>query len=195
MPTLRQAAKDDITLIHELACQAFPATYRDLLSREQIDFMMDWMYSPANLEKQMEEGHVYFIASHEGKDCGYLSVQPEGPGVFHLQKIYVLPGFQGLHIGSFLFRHAISYIRSIHPEPCLMRLNVNRDNTRAVEFYQRMGMDPGTRGFPHRPRLLHDGLHHGTGYSLKRLSLREKTAKSSQGRECPAPPSPAHAGR
>ena len=49
MPTLRQAVKDDITLIHELACQAFPATYRDLLSREQIDFMMDWMYSPANL--------------------------------------------------------------------------------------------------------------------------------------------------
>ena len=72
MPTLRQAAKDDITLIHELACQAFPATYRDLLSREQIDFMMDWMYSPANLEKQMEEGHVYFIASHEGKDMGGL---------------------------------------------------------------------------------------------------------------------------
>ena len=156
MPTLRQAAKDDITLIHELACQAFPATYRDLLSREQIDFMMDWMYSPANLEKQMEEGHVYFIASHEGKDCGYLSVQPEGPGVFHLQKIYVLPGFQGLHIGSFLFRHAISYIRSIHPEPCLMRLNVNRDNTRAVEFYQRMGMRTLERG----------DFHIGPGYYM-----------------------------
>ena len=172
MPTLRQAAKDDITLIHELACQAFPATYRDLLSREQIDFMMDWMYSPANLEKQMEEGHVYFIASHEGKDCGYLSVQPEGPGVFHLQKIYVLPGFQGLHIGSFLFRHAISYIR-LHPGGGILPAHGHAD--------------PGTRGFPHRPRLLHDGLHHGTGYSLKRLSLREKTAKSSQGRECPAP--------
>ncbi len=54
MPTLRQAAKDDIMLIHELALQAFPATYRDLLSQEQMDFMMDWMYSPANLEKQME---------------------------------------------------------------------------------------------------------------------------------------------
>ena len=51
MPTLRQAAKDDITLIHELACQAFPATYRDLLSREQIDFMMDWMYPPASHRK------------------------------------------------------------------------------------------------------------------------------------------------
>ena len=41
MPTLRQASKDDITLIHELASQAFPATYRNLLSREQMDFMMD----------------------------------------------------------------------------------------------------------------------------------------------------------
>lgn len=30
MPTLRQATKDDIMLIHELAQQAFPATYRDL---------------------------------------------------------------------------------------------------------------------------------------------------------------------
>ena len=139
MPTLRQAAKDDITLIHELACQAFPATYRDLLSREQIDFMMDWMYSPANLEKQMEEGHVYFIASHEGKDCGYLSVQPEGPGVFHLQKIYVLPRFQGLGVGEFLFRHAVEYIRSVHPAPCRMELNVNRNN-RALHFYERMGM-------------------------------------------------------
>lgn len=171
MPTLRQAAKDDIMLIHELALQAFPATYRDLLSQEQMDFMMDWMYSPANLEKQMEEGHVYFIASHQGEDCGYLSVQPEGPGVFHLQKIYVLPGFQGLHIGSYLFRQAVSYIRSIHPEPCLMRLNVNRYNTRAVEFYRAHGdAGTGTRGFPHRPRLLHDGLHHGAGYCLKRFS-------------------------
>ena len=95
-------------------------------------------------------------ASHEGKDCGYLSVQPEGPGVFHLQKIYVLPGFQGLHIGSFLFRHAISYIRSIHPEPCQMRLNVNRYNTRAVEFYQRMGMRELERG----------DFHIGHGYYM-----------------------------
>ena len=104
----------------------------------------------------MEEGHVYFIASHDGEHCGYLSVQPEGPGVFHLQKIYVLPGFQGLHIGSYLFRQAVSYIRSIHPEPCLMRLNVNRYNTRAVEFYQRMGMRELERG----------DFHIGHGYYM-----------------------------
>lgn len=72
------------------------------------------------------------------------------------RKSTILPGFQGLHIGSFLFRHAISYIRSIHPEPCLMRLNVNRDNTRAVEFYQRMGMRTLERG----------DFHIGHGYYM-----------------------------
>lgn len=156
MPTLRQATKDDIMLIHELAQQAFPATYRDLLSPDQMEYMLDWMYSPASLLRQMEEGHVYFIASLEGERCGYLSVQPEGPGVFHLQKIYVLPGFQGQHIGSYLFRQAIHYIKSIHPAPCQMRLNVNRYNTRAVEFYNRMGMKEVERG----------DFHIGRGYYM-----------------------------
>ena len=57
-----------------------------------------------------------------------------------MQKIYVLPHFQGLKLGKMLFNHAIKSIKELHPEPCQMRLNVNRDNTKAVEFYQRMGM-------------------------------------------------------
>lgn len=156
MPVLRQATKDDIMLIHELAQLAFPATYRDLLSPEQMAFMMDWMYSPDNLIKQLEEGHVYFIASHEGADCGYLSVQQEGAHVFHLQKIYVLPGFQGQHIGSFLFRSALEHIRNIHPAPCQMRLNVNRHNTKAVDFYKRMNMQQIDQG----------DFHIGNGYYM-----------------------------
>ena len=118
--------------------------------------MMKWMYAPEVLRREMRTGVAWFIASSDGEPCGYLSVQQEAEELFHLQKIYVLPGFQGLHIGSFLFRHAISYIRSIHPEPCLMRLNVNRYNTRAVEFYQRMGMRELERG----------DFHIGHGYYM-----------------------------
>ena len=92
------------------------------------------------LKKQMEEeGHVYFIAYKEGKPCGYVSVQQQEKDIFHLQKIYVLPHFQGSHCGSFLFKEAIKYIKEIHPEPCLMELNVNRNN-KALQFYQHMGM-------------------------------------------------------
>lgn len=66
-------------------------------------------------------------------------MQQEAEELFHLQKIYVLPRFQGLGVGEFLFRHAVEYVRSVHPAPCRMELNVNRSN-RAVRFYEKMGM-------------------------------------------------------
>lgn len=140
MFTTRKATAEDCGLIHDMATIVFPATYQEILSKEQLDYMMDWMYSPKNLRKQIdEEGHVYFIAYKEGDACGYVSVQPQGENTFHLQKIYVLPAYQGQHLGSFLFQQAIKYIKEIHPAPCLMELNVNRNN-KALLFYERMGM-------------------------------------------------------
>lgn len=140
MITNRKATINDCTLIHSLASIAFPATYQEILSSEQLDYMMEWMYAPTNIRKQMEEeGHVYFIAYLDGEACGYLSVQQQEEAVFHLQKIYVLPHFQGKHVGGYLFEQAIGYIKEVHPAPCLMELNVNRDN-KALHFYERMGM-------------------------------------------------------
>ena len=138
---IRKATLEDIPLINELAWIVFPHTYKELLSPGQIEFMMDWMYSPANLKKQMtEDGHTYFIAYEENEPAGYLSIQPEGEHTYHLQKIYVLPSFQGKKLGKQLFNQAIQAIKKLHPEPCQMRLNVNRYNTKAVDFYFRMGM-------------------------------------------------------
>ena len=58
MITTRKATTADISLINELATETFPYTYREILTPEQIDYMMDWMYSPESLRRQMEEeGH------------------------------------------------------------------------------------------------------------------------------------------
>ena len=149
MFTIRKADTADCQLINKLAWQVFPQTYKDILTPEQIDYMMDWMYSPENIRKQMEEeGHVYLLAYEECEVAGYVSVQPEGEDLFHLQKIYVLPYFQKAHCGSFLFREAIKYIKEVHPAPCRMELNVNRHNP-ALGFYQHMGMTKVREGdFP-----------------------------------------------
>lgn len=140
MFTLRKATTADCSLIRELAWQVFPATYKEILTPEQIDYMMEWMYSEESIRKQMEEeNHVYFIAYKDNDAAGYVSIRPEGDDLFHLQKIYVLPQYQEMHCGSFLFRSAIEYIKEIHPAPCKMELNVNRNN-RALHFYEHMGM-------------------------------------------------------
>lgn len=136
---IRSAAETDLALIRRLAGEAFPETYRDILAPAQIDYMMEWMYSERSLRRQMREGHRFFIASSHGEPCGYLSVERQGPALFHLQKIYVPARFQGIGAGERLFRQAVQYIRSLSSGPCRMELNVNRNN-RAVHFYERMGM-------------------------------------------------------
>lgn len=94
MITTRKATTADISLINELATEAFPYTYREILTPEQIDYMMDWMYSPESLRRQMEEeGHHYYLIYKDGQAAGYVSIQQEGDDLFHLQKIYVLPAF------------------------------------------------------------------------------------------------------
>lgn len=137
--TIRRAGADDCALIRQLAGEVFPATFRELLTPAQLDYMMAWMYAPEVLLREMEEGCAWFVASADGEPCGYLSVGQESGELFHLHKIYVLPRFQGIGAGEFLFRHAVGYIRSVHPAPCLMELNVNRHNP-SLHFYEKMGM-------------------------------------------------------
>lgn len=135
----RKATEADIPLIRSLAGVAFPATYRELLSPAQLDYMMEWMYSEQSLREQLRGGHVFYIASCDGEPCGYVSVERQGERLFHLQKIYVLPRFQGCGAGAFLFRTAVAHVRALQPEACRMELNVNRGN-RALRFYEHMGM-------------------------------------------------------
>lgn len=146
MVTIKKATAEDCGLIRKLAETVFPATYRNILSPEQLNYMMEWMYSIDSLKKQMtEEGHVYFIAYKKDEASGYVSIQQEDEDLFHLQKIYVLPRFQGCHLGKELFKTAINYIVRVHPEPCRMELNVNRNN-KALQFYEHMGMKKVSEG-------------------------------------------------
>jgi ribosomal protein S18 acetylase RimI-like enzyme len=138
--TIRPATVADAPLIQHLAEEAFPATYRNILTPEQIAYMMEWMYSLESLERQMTvEGHRYYVATADGESVGYVSIRQESKDLFHLEKIYVLPSWQGRGVGSRLFAHALAAIRAQHPRACRMELNVNRYNS-ARAFYERQGM-------------------------------------------------------
>jgi len=137
--TIRPATVDDIPLISSMANISFRDTYKDILSPEQMEYMMEWMYSAESLRKQMTDGHQYFIASLDGIPAAYLSVERQGVKLFHLQKIYVLPLFKGKGLGAMLFGKAKEYSLSLSPEGCALELNVNRNNP-AYYFYLKMGM-------------------------------------------------------
>ena len=149
MVQFKKADRDLIPTIENLAQEIFPATYATILTGEQIDYMMEWMYSKESLEKQLTEGHVYHIAHLDNVPVGYTSVQKQEEGLWHLQKIYLKPGLQGKSVGKQMFLNAISYIRQNSQLPCTVELNVNRNNTKAIRFYEHMGMHKASQGdFP-----------------------------------------------
>ncbi len=146
MNTIRIATTNDIPLIRQLAEQVFPETYKNIITPEQCRYMMDMMYSEESLRRQMtEEGHVYQLLSVDGEAAGYVSVQPIEADLYELQKIYVLPGFQGRHLGRTLFDAAVALVKKLHPEPCRIFLHVNRYN-KAKTFYEHLGLKVTKQG-------------------------------------------------
>lgn len=146
MNTIRIATTKDIPLIRQLAEQVFPETYKNIITPEQCRYMMDMMYSEASLRRQMtEEGHVYQLLSVDGEAAGYVSVQPIESDLYELQKIYVLPRFQGRHLGRTLFDAAVALVKKLHPEPCRIFLHVNRYN-KAKTFYEHLGLKVTKQG-------------------------------------------------
>lgn len=157
MTIFRKAGLEDTPLIEKLAWEIFPATYKEMLSGGQIEFMMDWMYSQQSLYRQIaQEGHIYHIVYHGGEPVGYVSLQQQGERLWHLQKIYLRPDLQGKSIGKKMFEFAVGYIRSNSALPATMELNVNRDNVKAWQFYEHMGMHKASRG----------DFHIGNGYYM-----------------------------
>ena len=49
MLTIQKVTVADCELINKMAGEVFPATYKEILSPEQLDYMMDWMYAPENI--------------------------------------------------------------------------------------------------------------------------------------------------
>ncbi len=137
---LRKADQNDITLLNQLASRVWYHTYSEVHSYEQLEYMFDEMYNPDNIRKQMEEEHIFYIGYNEDIPVGYMSIRQKEKDLFMLEKLYIMPEAQGTGAGKFLFKAAIKEIKTMHPEPCILELNVNRKN-KAIDFYQRMGME------------------------------------------------------
>jgi ribosomal protein S18 acetylase RimI-like enzyme len=133
---IRKAYPQDIPLIRDLTYKIWPATYSNILSKEQIDYMLNLMYSEKSLQEQMQQNHEFILIYDGVEPIGFASFGPIEPTVFKLHKIYVLPSQQGRGTGRFAIEQIVKAMKSKGATALL--LNVNRQNT-AKEFYEKLG--------------------------------------------------------
>ncbi len=133
---IRKAAEKDISSIQQIAHTTWPVAYGDIISAEQLTYMLELMYSTPALEKQVANGHEFYLFEAEGSPIGFASVSNEGNNIFKLNKLYVLPNSQKTGAGKALLLQAIEYAK-INGGIQLI-LQVNKVN-KATSFYLKHG--------------------------------------------------------
>lgn len=128
----------DIDAIRTIAKNTWPNAYGKILSSAQLEYMLDKMYSNESLALQFSTGNVFILAKNNQEIVGFASWSPtdQQKGIYHLQKIYVLPSEQGKKTGSKLLDYIIEDILSKSGKK--LHLNVNRNNA-ARYFYEKLG--------------------------------------------------------
>jgi ribosomal protein S18 acetylase RimI-like enzyme len=136
---IRRAQLHELPILESLARQIWPSTYAHIISQAQIDFMLDWMYSFAALKTQFEAGHEFFILQAAGLDSGFMALESVNLGELSelkINKLYVLPSFQGKGAGRALINKAIE--RAKANQASSIFLQVNKANE-AKNFYLKLG--------------------------------------------------------
>jgi ribosomal protein S18 acetylase RimI-like enzyme len=137
MIEIRKAFLEDIPLIRELTFRVWPQTYASTLSQEQIDYMLEMMYSEASLTRQMTGEACNFIIVYENSSpVGFASFSEVETGIWKLHKIYILPNQQGKGTGRFVIDYIINAIKLQNAKA--LQLQVNRYN-KAKDFYEKLG--------------------------------------------------------
>ncbi len=133
---IRQANENDIRTIRRLAFDIWPATYSDILSSEQIRYMLDLMYSEEELKKQFDHNHRFLLVYRNNQPVGFAGYSERGTQHWHLNKIYLSHSEKGKGTGKKLIEYIIRQI-SCESANCLS-LNVNRHN-KTRGFYEHLG--------------------------------------------------------
>ncbi len=135
---IRIATTRDINAIQNLAYVTWPATYKKIISAEQIEFMLEMMYSQTALENQFYEGVQFLVAEVDNEVVGFASFGVEKDNIYKLYKLYVNPGTQKSGAGKALLKESIAKVIKLGGKK--LELQVNRKN-KAISFYEKMGFE------------------------------------------------------
>lgn len=132
------ATQNQLPIIKDLAYKIWPFAYGEILSNEQLEYMLKLIYNIDSLKQQLENKHVFLLVEDENQFVGFASYELnyENTNKTKIQKIYILPTIQGKGFG----KKIINFIeeKAIDRKQKGLILNVNKYN-KAKDFYLSQG--------------------------------------------------------
>ncbi|WP_343697738.1 GNAT family N-acetyltransferase [Flavobacterium sp.] len=141
MITISDAGLSDIKTIQKITNMTWPITYGEILTKEQLDYMLDLIYSDEALTKQIEnKEQLFYLISDSESTIGFIGIEHNynNQAITKIHKIYLLPETQGKGYGKTVFESIEKMALENNSKNLL--LNVNRFNT-ALNFYKKLGFE------------------------------------------------------
>jgi ribosomal protein S18 acetylase RimI-like enzyme len=135
--TIRPAVEADIPLLRTLADRIWRECYPGIITLEQIEFMLAWMYSEEQIRRELAEGTAWDLAEHDRAPIGFLSYELDDDRRVKLHKLYLLPEHQGRGHAKSMLDHVFARARALGGHE--VWLQVNKRNTRAIAAYRKAG--------------------------------------------------------
>ncbi|MET3038128.1 GNAT family N-acetyltransferase [Chryseobacterium sp. NRRL B-14859] len=137
---LIKATEKDIPLIQDLARRSWEKAYAEILSKEQMEYMLSEMYSDTEIAGHLQNPHYHYYliqdennASYEGF-IGYEHHYEDNATKLH--RIYLVPESKGKGFGKEALLFLNQKVRESGNERII--LNVNKYNS-AKKFYESQG--------------------------------------------------------
>lgn len=130
---LKNATVQDIPTIQSLAQKIWEEHYVPFIGKAQIDYMLERFYNKDYLATQMSEGQDFYLLENEGLVAGFLSLTIKNEDEFFIHKFYI--DARGKGVGKKVFETLLG----IFPKTKIIRLNVNKHNFKAINFYFKIG--------------------------------------------------------
>ncbi|WP_339887928.1 GNAT family N-acetyltransferase [uncultured Flavobacterium sp.] len=158
-----QITKSQLPIVAKLAHEIWPSAYGEILSKEQLTYMLDKFYSLEALSQQLEEkNHVFLLAEENGEFIGFASYELNIENhKTKIHKIYVLPTTQGKGYGVQLINEIENRSKAIKND--VLFLNVNRFN-KAQYFYKKLGFEV----------VYEEDIEIGNGYLMEDFVMEKK---------------------
>nr|WP_315223836.1 GNAT family N-acetyltransferase [uncultured Flavobacterium sp.] len=141
MITILEASLNDITTIQNIAYTTWTITYDQILSKEQLDYMLDLMYSDEALTIQFrKKKQLFYLILDDETPLGFIGIEHHYNDqlVTRIHKIYLLPEAQGKGIGKKVMDEIAKM--ALENNSTALSLNVNRYNT-SLTFYKKIGFE------------------------------------------------------
>ncbi|MCM3628393.1 GNAT family N-acetyltransferase [Paenibacillus glycanilyticus] len=137
MKLLQVHTAEEIAEVARLAAQIWREYYVQIITIEQIDYMIDKFQSITAITDQIkQQNYEYYLLRQDDSVVGYLSVK-EDNGKLFLSKFYVAKEHRGHGYAS----EAMAFIEKLckHRSLSHIWLTVNRDNHSSIAVYEKKG--------------------------------------------------------